>query len=148
MTIEIYKNSLVSLEEAQGYFEERFDSDKWFTLEEADKEKLLITASKRVSMFEYVGEKADEAQVLAFPRDYAMPLEIKDAVCEEAIVLAQRAGTVHESNQKLGIQSISLGTGSISYEASPVGEEAKILVSEAARYLVKKWVKKGFQFSC
>lgn len=147
MTIELYKNTLVMPQEAQVYFEERFDSDKWFELDDVAKEKLLITASKRVSVFDYVGNKEDESQLLAFPRDFETPQDIKDAVCEEAISLAELTGNVHGENKKQGITSISLGVGSVSYAAGVSMGEAQMLVSESAVYLVKKWVKKGYKFS-
>lgn len=148
MTIELYKNSLISKEDASLYFEERYDSRKWFELTEENQEKLLISASRKINRFDFVGEKADAGQPMEFPRNYDMPQDIKDAVCEEAISMAQCAGSVHEENMKAGIKSISLGTGSISYGDSAVSEESRQLCSDSALYLVKKWVKKGYMFGC
>ena len=62
MTIELYKNSLISKEDASLYFEERYDSRKWFELTEENQEKLLISASRKINRFDFVGEKADESQ--------------------------------------------------------------------------------------
>ena len=42
MAIELYKNSLITLEDAKYYFEERYDSKEWFELEEKEKENILI----------------------------------------------------------------------------------------------------------
>lgn len=147
MTISLYKNSFVTLEDAQVYFEERYDSDKWFTLDEEEKEKLLITASKRINLFDFVGVKEVETQAMAFPRDFGTPQDIKDAVCEEAIVLAEKSGTIHSDNQKMGISSISLGAGSVSYGGNGGEQGGNVLVSDIAIYLVKKWTRKGFKFS-
>ena len=144
MTIELYKNSFVTLEDAQTYFEERYDSNDWFALEEEDKEKLLITASKKINTFDFVGEPLEDNQPMAFPRDYALPQDIKDAVCEEAISLISKADSIHAKNQEDNITSISLGAGSVSYGAGSNSDEKKLLASSTALYLVKKWIKKGY----
>ena len=144
MTIELYKNSFVTLEEAENYFEERYDSAVWFKQKEEDKEKLLISASKKINTFDFVGEPLKDNQPMAFPRDYALPQDIKDAVCEEAISLISKADSIHAKNQEDNITSISLGAGSVSYGASSNSDEKKLLASSTALYLVKKWIKKGY----
>ena len=144
MTIELYKNSFVTLEEAENYFEERYDSDVWFKQKEEDKEKLLISASKKINTFDFVGEPLEDNQPMAFPRDYALPQDIKDAVCEEAISLISKADSIHAKNQEDNITSISLGAGSVSYGAGSNSDEKKLLASSTALYLVKKWIKKGY----
>ncbi len=148
MTIVLYENSFVTLEEAEAYFDERFDSDAWTNQEskpdDETKEKLLITASKKVNMFDFVGHQADSSQPMAFPRDFEMPQDIKDAVCEEAYSLLTDKSSVHKQNQENHISSISLGAGSVSYNAPSSFGEDKLLCSPTALYLVKKWVKKGF----
>lgn len=144
MTIELYKNSFVTLEEAENYFEERYDSAVWFKQKEEDKEKLLISASKKIDTFDFVGEPLEDNQPMAFPRDYALPQDIKDAVCEEAISLISKADSIHAKNQEDNITSISLGAGSVSYGAGSNSDEKKLLASSTALYLVKKWIKKGY----
>jgi hypothetical protein len=146
MTITLYQNSLITLEYAQIYFEERFDSAKWLELDDTEKEKLLITASKKISGFEFVGEKENNSQPLAFPRDFNMPQDIKNAVCEEAYAILEYSQNSHAQNQDANITSISLGAGSVSYGQNPKSEDTKMLHSNIALYLVKKWVKKGFNF--
>lgn len=147
MTLELYKNTFVTLEEAEAYFDERFGSEKWFDKDLADKtkEQLLVTASKKISSFDFVGSALEPGQPMAFPRDYEMPQDIKDAVCEEAYSMLNQEASVHKKNQEANISSISLGVGSVSYNstASVVGEDS-VLDSKAALNLVKKWVKKGF----
>lgn len=55
MTLVLFQNSFVTLEEAEAYFDERFDSDKWTNPdskpEDGVKEKLLITASRKINRF-------------------------------------------------------------------------------------------------
>ena len=144
MTIELYKNSLISKEDASLYFQERYGSQKWFELTEEDQEKLLISASRKINRFDFVGEKAELGQTMQFPRNYGMPQDIKDAVCEEAVSMAQNSDNVHTENKKSGIKSISMGSGSITYNDKTFSEEDGQLLSENALYLVKKWVKKGY----
>ncbi len=147
MTIVLYKNSFVTAEEAQAYFEERYDSAQWFTLADEEQEKLLITATKKINAFDFCGEKAEKEQTLQFPRDYGTPQDIKDAVCEEAIQILKNSNDPHLKNKEQGISSISLGAGSVSYSNEGKTEESKMLVSCVALYLVRKWVKKGFGFA-
>lgn len=144
MTIVLYKNSLVTLEEAENYFDVRFNSGDWYGLEEKDKEKLLITASQVLSRFDFVGCPQDTTQPLAFPRDYEIPQDIKDAVCEEAYARINSAADVHQKNLENNISSISLGAGSVSYNTGSLSATDRQLVSSTARYLVNKWVKKGY----
>lgn len=148
MSLELYKNSFVTLEEANDYFEDRFESESWSLLEDTDKEKLLITASQKINAFDYVGVKENASQLLEFPRNYGTPHDVKDAVCEEAIAIAQKSKDVHKLNQDANITSISLGVGSVSYGGVSKSEEANLLVSITALYLVKRWVKKGFYIPC
>ena len=56
MTIELYKISLLSMEDALLYFQERYVSQKWFELGEDEQEQLLITASRKSNRFDGVGE--------------------------------------------------------------------------------------------
>lgn len=148
MTIELYKNSFVTLEEALNYFDERYDSNEWFDIEQSEKEKLLISASKKINTFDFVGTSLADGQLMVFPRDFAMPQDIKDAVCEEAISIIKRTKSVHNTNQEENISSISLGAGSVSYGSSSNSDETKLLASSTALYLVKKWIKKGYNTPC
>lgn len=144
MTIELYKNSFVTLEEAQQYFEERYNAQKWFELQDSDKENLLITSSKKINKFDFAGKKLDSSQPMKFPRDFPMPQDIKDAVCEEALSMAVAGASVHYQNQKNNIKSLGLGSGSVSY-GDAVNQMG--MISEEAAYLVNTWVKKGYKFS-
>lgn len=144
MAIELYKNSFITLEDAQNYFDERYDSEEWLNLDEKNQEKLLITASKKINSFDFIGSPLEENQPMAFPRNFDMPQDIKDAVCEEAICLINKSQNVHYKNQQDNITSISLGAGSVSYGTSSFSEETKQLISSTALYLIKKWIKKGY----
>ena len=140
----VNKNSFISLEDADAYFDERFDSKEWLDADEEVKEQLLITATKKINMFDFIGEKNEVSQPLEFPRKFGTPQDIKDAVCEEAISLLKDETNVHKKNQEDNISSISLGVGSVSYNTSKSDSGVTVLVSKIACRLVQKWVKKGF----
>lgn len=148
MTLVLFENSFVTLEEAEAYFDERFDSDAWNDATSAPdditKERLLISASKKINSLDFVGSALEPGQKMVFPRDYALPQDIKDAVCEEAFSMLVKLNDVHKKNLENNISSISLGVGSVKYQAhSDMGED-KVLCSSLARHLLRRWVKKGF----
>lgn len=148
MTIELYKNTFVTLEEAQNYFDERFNSDVWSDLDTDVQEKLLVSASKKVSRFDFVGKPLSVEQPMAFPRNFDMPQDIKDAVCEESISMLETKDDVHLQNQNDNISSISLGAGSVSYNKTLADACEQELVSKTAEFLVKKWTKRGYNLPC
>ena len=144
MTLELYKNTFVTLDEAEGYFDVRFSSDKWVGIDDLTKEKLLITASRKISALDFIGSPLEVGQRMAFPRNYELPQDIKDAVCEEAYVLLSHCDDVHKFNQESNISSISLGVGSVSYNQTGLKTLESVLVSKEAQRIVAKWIKKGF----
>lgn len=142
MAIELYKNSLITLEDAKYYFEERYDSKEWFELEEKEKENILITASQKINSFDFVGSKLETTQQMEFPRNYELPQDIKNAVCEEAIALLKNKNNIHQQNQENNIASIQLGVGSVSYQFDTT--KTQNLSSRLAFQLIQKWIKKGY----
>ncbi len=83
--IVIGTNSYVTVVEADAYFDDQFGYESW--AEEANKEGALITACKQQldTYCDWDGDKSDEDQLLAFPRDgKPVPLDIKVAQYEIA----------------------------------------------------------------
>ena len=147
--IEVFKNSYVSLETADYYFDERLNSGRWEAAEQTDKEKALITASRKLDNLNFIGVKKSAEQPMAFPRNFSagfpaeIPADIQEAVCEEALALLEYGASVHAQNQELGIQSVSLGAGSVAYRDTKQGG----LLSADAYRLASKWVCKGFDIA-
>jgi hypothetical protein len=135
---------LISFDDAQIYFDERFDSNSWLSLDTSQQELLLISASKKISSLDFVGEKLNINQPLAFPRNYEIPQDIKNAVCEEALAIFLNINNIHSKNKENNISSINLGVGSITYNTNNNFDETETLFSSTARQLVKKWLRKGF----
>ena len=142
MALKLYKNSLITLEDAKYYFEERYDSKEWFELEEKEKENILIIASQKINSFDFVGSKLEATQQMEFPRNYELPQDIKNAVCEEAIALLKNKNNIHQQNQENNIASIQLGVGSVSYQFDTT--KTQNLSSRLAFQLIQKWIKKGY----
>lgn len=111
--------SLVSLEDALDYFEDRLN-DNWINLSTATKEASLIKATSYIDMVygdSFIGEPLKTTQSLSFPRILdsitLYPTQLKYACCELAI----RASTTElmpDSTQKVKSEAV----GSIKVEYS------------------------------
>jgi hypothetical protein len=79
----------LNIAEAQIYFDGRLHAEAWDCATESDKNKALTMATRSIDRLNYHGEKADASQVNQFPRlnDTAIPQDILDATCEEALSL-------------------------------------------------------------
>ena len=130
--LEIYKNSYVTLEEADEYFSEKLDADFWKGLDDSKKEKALITASRRIDMQPFLGRKAHPEQAMSFPRiirgkKYEILYRIKAAVCEQVFEMFSNNFTANSN-----VKSVSLGSASITFSDSADFElcsESKLLLS-------------------
>ena len=91
-------NSYVSLAEANDFFLGRLYSELWSNADDTKKEQALRTATRRLDMEKYYGNKTVNNQALLFPRynlgyldgillDNIIPKQLKEAQCELAIHL-------------------------------------------------------------
>jgi hypothetical protein len=70
MAIKLNVNSYVTLDEANAYFIDRSNSDKWHVLNNNDKEEYLTTATGYLDdVVTYVGVAVSTSQSLAWPRE-------------------------------------------------------------------------------
>jgi len=90
--------SYVTLAEAQTYFNNILNTDNWDDATEGDKIKALVMATKAIDRLNFLGKKTVSTQSFQFPRynDTSVPQDIKDAVCEEALVLVGGADITME----------------------------------------------------
>ena len=84
-------DTYVTVAEADTYFDSHYGYDKWAGLDEPTKEQLLRSAVQRLDVLcSWFGEKCQEDQPLAFPRDTdancETPEDVKKAQCEIAYV--------------------------------------------------------------
>jgi len=102
MALYVGTNSFVTLTEANEYYDGKLYADEWHGADDITKEKALKEACRRINRLAFKGEKADESQLLAFPRkmpffnrigvigfttDTGIPEAVKQAQCEEALAL-------------------------------------------------------------
>lgn len=126
-------NTYITLEDANEYFLSRLSSDIWEGSSDVNKAKALIQATRNIDKLIFKGSKTVYGQPLAFPRtleshipDYIftvteeIPQIVKDACCEEAIMLLDNLvnpNTRYEL-QKQGVKQISFGHASETYVVS------------------------------
>lgn len=76
--------------EADDYFAGFFNSG-WDAIEQDDKPKLLVSATRAIDRGNYAGKKVDSSQVLEFPRiiyhEQTSDKILTEACCEEALAI-------------------------------------------------------------
>lgn len=91
-------NSYSSIADADNFFLGRLYSDLWNNADDTKKEQALRTATRRIDMETFYGEKTVSSQALKFPRsnlgyldgidlDGIIPKQVKEALYELAIYL-------------------------------------------------------------
>lgn len=88
--------SYLSVAEADDYFGGKFGADGWTALTTANKEKLLVSATRQIDTFVFGGRKTSADQALEWPRQglfdregrtinqETCPKKLKSAACELA----------------------------------------------------------------
>jgi hypothetical protein len=61
-------NSYVTRDEADGYFADRLYTTKWDDASNPEKDKALVTATRRIDEEQFTGEKTTLGQALKWPR--------------------------------------------------------------------------------
>lgn len=170
MALVVGQNSYVSVAEADAFFLDLFiinpEVKTWGDATNADKEKALITATRRMDALPLVGRKADPVQALEFPRAFltaegvrqgwedpepgvyvetgVLP-NVKRACMEEA--LATLAGVEEPNRVKLQRQGVtSAKIGSTSETFSGTGALRPALLSEAAAGYLRPYLKSAAAF--
>jgi len=154
MAVNVGTDSYVTLAEAEDYFDGKLHTSEWDNAGKTTKEKALKEACRRINRLAFKGEKADETQLLAFPRkmplfnrigvigfttDTGIPEEVKQAQCEEALALLERGNSQRRKLQQEGVQSFTLGNMSETYAPGA----GKGLLSQEARELLRPWLLGG-----
>lgn len=93
-------NSYITLSDANDYFDGRYENGLW-SLSDADAQRLLVSATRRIDAERFSGLKAVETQALQLPRDIIanrdgypysstiIPTNLENAVCELAYFILQ-----------------------------------------------------------
>ncbi|MFB3882882.1 MAG: DnaT-like ssDNA-binding protein [Armatimonadota bacterium] len=162
-------NSYLSLEEAGAYFAARLHADAWDAASDADREKAMLTACRRIEAHRLQVHRrpygfaydlpnaldrladplapADPDQALSFPRQrdldrtgsFAIPEPVKQAQCEEALALLAQ-GAEQERRRFLQAAGVkSFAVDGLS-ETYESGAAAQMLFSAEARMLLAPFV--------
>lgn len=126
-TIEINSKeypTYATIEEADDYFA-AFYGSVWHEIDDEDKKKLLVSASRNIDYGEWRGRKVDEDQKQAFPRiingketDETL---LMIACCEEALGIYQ-AGSSGTANTD-GIASVKVQDTQITFKSNATEQE-------------------------
>lgn len=142
--------SYVTVEDADKYFSAKFGS-AWADIEKADKEKLLVTATREIESLQFQGLELDPEQPLRFPRIICCSqIEADDekliACCAEMAnafynvgVMANSIATPNAEN----IKSMSIGDTSITFKDG-ASIEADVFTA-TAKPIAKKFLGKWLQ---
>jgi len=103
---------------ANTYFGERLNSEIWEDAIPGDRTKALIMASRAIDRLNFVGEMADEDQVLQFPReeDTSVPTDILYATYECALAFLDGVDLDLEQ-EMLGVNSDAYSGARATYDA-------------------------------
>ena len=116
--------SYATVQDADDYFNAKFGSE-WSGIDQDDKKKLLISATREMEKLCYQGHKVDEEQPLKFPRQICCKVIAEDdyrlieCCCEiaNAIYLTSCSDCVNMSIPNADkIKSMSVGDTSISFQ--------------------------------
>lgn len=151
-----------TVEDADQHFAEKFGADNWENQTTETKQKLLITATRKLNKLCLKGFPCEINQPLLFPRFFKVnylskrtytseanavtihgkeliyieqSTEMLFACCEEALSLLNNSeNSIHIKNQQLGIQSTSIMGNSVSYTGYGASEAVQVC-PEALSYI-------------
>ena len=121
-------NSYVTVAEADAYFADSYGRGKWATSAQADREALVISASRSLDQYiNWSGQRATSTQSMEWPRkgtfdragnlipDTIIPSQVKYATYELAYYMLDTGGALSFSDQTVDMVKL----GSIEVEFTP-----------------------------
>lgn len=114
-------NSYITISAADDYFAGRYGSDLWAALDEATKEAVIVSATKRIDQESYSGIKTLRPQSLQWPRQYmfdrdgyaivstVLPSQLQGAVCELAYYYLERDDYTLSENDMERFKTFEVG---------------------------------------
>ena len=131
----------ISVEDAQDYFDERFNSEAWdahSVTGDESQTKALKQATRIINRLNFIGSMTDETQENQFPRggDTDIPEDIQIACCEIAIALLDGVDPEIEM-ENLNLKSQAYGQTKVDYDRTNPAEHilAGVPSATAWRYL-------------
>lgn len=110
-------NAYATIDEADEYFELDYTAQDWAALEDEQKEKLLVTASRQIDWMQAKYNKLDTSQALKFPMTTNQPdigdgfAQAREASIRQAFYLFQYQEDIEQARTGMiqGVKSESLG---------------------------------------
>lgn len=137
MALIINENSYLEVADADAYFADRLNSTAWDGATIENKPKALIQATKAIEAMKFLGIRSASTQKLSFPRsdvyvdnilidDTIVPQDVKDAVCEYAILMLQEDYTTPDDLE--AFSEVAVGSIKIKTNASKGGKSVPPMV--------------------
>jgi hypothetical protein len=108
MPLTVGSNSYINREDADAYFADITTSPAWDSADDAAKDGALVQATRRIDRLDFVGTKADPAQLLQFPRCYPVgvyaDLDPVDLLPDEGLLASTRDRTEYECEEEVPTQ--------------------------------------------
>lgn len=151
MPLKIGIDSYVTIEEANEYISGKLFAEEWGQADTNTRGNALKEACRQINRIKYKGQKADPAQILAFPRTMpifnrlgrigfaiyeTVPENVKAAQCEIALALLKHGNTSRMKLQEQNVISVKIGDTTETYGSKKAGK----LISEEAYELLKEYI--------
>lgn len=137
-----------TIEEADLYAAAAIHASGWRAADDTTKAMALVTATRLLDRQQWVGEKEDADQELAWPRvntevdgieDDVIPTQVINASIEMAIALVDGATFQNDQTTAQAIQSLRAGSVSITYFRGAEGSPLRfpLIIDELLRGLLQ-----------
>ena len=108
-------SSYVTTDEADTYFETRFQSEEWEDADSDTKIRVLATSTKLMDNLNYFGTKTESSQELQFPRNgqTTIPTRVKEACYEISYALLEGRDPDYDI-ENINVSGSRFGSASVS----------------------------------
>jgi hypothetical protein len=143
MALEVGVNSYISVDDADGYFEDALHAGSWSEATSGVRAQSLVTATRMLDRQKWRGSKTTSDQDLAWPRSglsdvEGLPIDpdevpdfMLDATCELALALIEDADIQNQADTGSNISRLKAGPAEIQYFASGTsGPRFPIIIHE------------------
>jgi hypothetical protein len=152
-------NSYVSNADADTYFSDRLNSDKWTGSDETTQDQALVTATSIIEREKFKGARTSDSQDLEFPRtgltdrygdavsDSVIPNEVKLSTYELAIELLTNSGIQTKGNVSSNKKRLITGEVQVEYFGNNDPRGSATLPAVVYQYL-KYFIDNTYQTGC
>ena len=152
-------NSYVSNADADTYFSDRLNSEKWDDATEANQDQALVTSTSIIEREKFRGARTSDSQDLEFPRtgltdrydtavdDTSIPNEVKLSTYELAIELLGNSAIQTKGNVASNKKRLITGEVQIEYFGNNDPRGSATLPAVVYQYL-KYFIDNSYQVGC